>query len=507
MMSTIGEFRWSLLVSREFLFLVLGVFLGALATWFVATEVADWPPYQARSTLLIDETPDADQVGVSAEGIRIAQETIAALIVREPMASEVAESVGRGFDGESLVERLRVDRPEGAPIVEIVATHSDPETAALIANATARSAADLDNPLTGVSVLSEASVPTRPVFSSYLLIAVGGVLGGLVSAGAATLTRRLPRRISAASDIEDPNDYTLIGEVDLSLPEDELTAKNGFVLAKVMTAVDAAHPNLLFTSPREISQQRQYLELQSRFLQHKLDDALGAGATVRLVAMDKSGRESPRKGKHDFVAGADLVPLFTEVVEERERKSTPVVSEPTQDLGFLVRDKPATAGSNGSGSNGSGSNKQTGKEDQDVSETVPSQIEAIASDEAADPESDEPSLEPSPTQPVMVEQGLGHEEEHDDEDKSAVLMADWLSTVHLGEDGPSRGLADAPGRIVSLVEGPPVLEEPNVVIQLSKHARVILLLERGSTRIHDAAEARQVLEDAGVELAGTVLVR
>ena len=108
---------------------------AGLVCWFVATNLAGWPPYETKATLLIDETADGEAIGASSEGIAIAQRTVAALVVREPLRTEAAERADVGIDSEELVEHLRVHAPDGAPIVELVVTHPDPEDAVTIANA------------------------------------------------------------------------------------------------------------------------------------------------------------------------------------------------------------------------------------------------------------------------------------------------------------------------------------------------------------------------------------
>lgn len=260
---------------------VVGAILAGVTCWFVATSVADWPPYQARATLLIEETPDAELVGTSAEGIRIAQETIGALVVREPVTTNVADRLDLDLTARELADHVRVEIPEGAPIVEVVATHPDPSSAASIANELAEEATVIRSSLAGVSVLSPATTPESPLFSSYLLIAVAGLLGGLVTVGALFLNEQLRGKIRSEEDVIKRAQLPLLGTVAVSAASTDARASSQeWILARLLVELGTHSQNVLFTAPKSIDSQEFFL---ARLLQTELP-TVGISAPLALEA-------------------------------------------------------------------------------------------------------------------------------------------------------------------------------------------------------------------------------
>jgi capsular polysaccharide biosynthesis protein len=270
---------WRRLTSLHVVLILAGTCLAGPLCYLVLSQGGDWPPYRTKATLLIDRTPDSVEAGPSVESIGLAQETIAALVVREPMISEVNQELDLGLDSEELVSHLRIERPERTPIVEIVATHPDPEVAARIANAVATRAAELRSPLVGVSVLSTAPVPTRPVLSAYLLVAVAALLGGLVATGAVALRREGPVRIEGPWDVVEQTDLELLGELDIGRGE---ASSNQWLIAKIINRLQPGERNIIFTSPGPIRSKEAFFALQAQIMRHMLEDE-----TLHHVALER----------------------------------------------------------------------------------------------------------------------------------------------------------------------------------------------------------------------------
>lgn len=245
---------------------VAAALIAALTCWLVLSRLADWPVYRAESTLLIDRTADGGQIGATAEGIAIAQQTAAALIVREPMVSTVNASLGLGLSSNQLVDALQVDGSQGAPIIEILATHHDPDSAALIANTVAQEAARLDSPLVGVSVLSEATVPTSPQSSSYIVVAVAALVGGQLALGGVLLGERLAGKVRDTHDLVGQLGLPLIGEVQTRDSSDKAHIANSLVLARVVDRLPEGGRTVLYTPPTRLSRPEDFLGLHERAL-------------------------------------------------------------------------------------------------------------------------------------------------------------------------------------------------------------------------------------------------
>jgi capsular polysaccharide biosynthesis protein len=243
---------------------VAAAVIAGLTCWLVLSWFVDWPVYQAEATLLIDRTADRDQGGATAEGIAIAQQTAAALIIREPMVSSVNDTLGLGLSSSQLVNALQIDRPEGAPIIEILATHHDPDTAALIANTVAQEAVRLDSPLTGVSVLSEAAVPTSPQSSSFIVVALAALVGGQVALGGVLLRDRLAGRVHDTHDLVDQLDLSLFGEVHVKESSDRTRIANSLVLTRVLKSLPEGGRTVLYVPPTRLSQSEDFLRLHER---------------------------------------------------------------------------------------------------------------------------------------------------------------------------------------------------------------------------------------------------
>jgi capsular polysaccharide biosynthesis protein len=243
---------------------VVAAAIAGLTCWLVLSRFVDWPVYRADATLLIERTADRDQNGATAEGIAIAQQTAAALIVREPMVSTVNDTLGLGLSSSQLVDALQIDRPEGAPIIEILATHHDPETAALIANTVANEAARLDSPMTGMSVLSEAATPTSPQSSSYILVALAALVGGQVALGGVLLRERLAGKVHDTRDLVDQLDLTLIGVVQVRESSDNARIANSLVLTRVVESLPEGSRTVLYAPPTKLSQDEDFLRLHER---------------------------------------------------------------------------------------------------------------------------------------------------------------------------------------------------------------------------------------------------
>lgn len=231
---------------------LLAAVIAAISFWSLAGRLTDWPSYQATATLLIENTPDSDQVGMSSQGISIAQSTLAALMVREPLIGQVVSRSGIDMTPSELADRITVSSPSNAPLLEIRVTDADPEQAALLANAVAEEATTLESDLVATSVLSEAGVPSRASLNSYILVAIAGVIGAQLGAAIVALTRRASNLVRSAADLRERSDFPLLGELGLrGVGQYGASSTDRVVVAAFASSLAPGPLALLIVSPIE----------------------------------------------------------------------------------------------------------------------------------------------------------------------------------------------------------------------------------------------------------------
>ncbi|MEM9134592.1 MAG: hypothetical protein AAGE88_19745 [Actinomycetota bacterium] len=499
---------------REIIITILGAAIAAGACYAVAANYADWPNYRTEATLLIEDTPDADEVGFSAEGITIAQETLAALIIRQPLSGDVVEQLDLPITAEELKDHVSIDKPEGAPIIEVVATYPDPEAAARIANVTAAEAARLDSPLVGASVLSDAPVPQTPVIGSLLLIVLAGVLGGLLSGGASLLARRIPGRINGVDDIKRQTRLNVIGELELE-DDDEVSPGNAWVLTKLMTSLDPDNRNLLFTAPRAIESQSRFFDLQRNFLDVFLAETRVEVESLRIIdvtADDEAGDDEAEP------SAADGVDADTDTGTE---EATPVAATNGSSNGSRGGRRPRRSSGAESGTGGDGDEATTlsplagsalitlvGEDDaaipfdewvktQYLGATPPREQAGDGSTRAKEASTNGRLHPPMPDGKPGDGEDKSEKSDKNEKDKDKDKDKSLKSPLRLLRRGD---------RLVRVVDGPPVLTSPEVVLQATGFTSVVLLVEKGTTLADEAEMARQILVGSGADILGAIML-
>ena len=132
----------------------------------------------------------------------------------------------------ALADQISVGSPNNAPLLEIRITDSDPETAALLANSVAIEATMLESDLVATSVLSEATVPSRPALNSYILVAIAGVIGAQLGAAVLALVRRMSNVVRSADDIRERCDFALLGELGVRATPTRIVVEGGEELGR-----------------------------------------------------------------------------------------------------------------------------------------------------------------------------------------------------------------------------------------------------------------------------------
>lgn len=150
----------------------------------------------------------AEALVVASEGLEIRVDsfprTATGLFNGRAVADLTADYAGTGLAPDAIIpDIVSIRDGAGSGVVELVATHSDPELAALYANSAGRALADELNRVgsgaASFAVFVEATVPTRPRHDPVWPTVLGSVLAGLGLAGAVVVLAALADRTPASS--------------------------------------------------------------------------------------------------------------------------------------------------------------------------------------------------------------------------------------------------------------------------------------------------------------------
>ncbi|MBD5785288.1 polysaccharide biosynthesis tyrosine autokinase [Cellulosimicrobium terreum] len=213
----------SLLRKRWVSVAVLGI-VGALlggALSFVTT-----PTYSARSQVFVsvqgsDSTTDLLQgSNFTVRQVKSYTELVTSPRVLDP----VVEELGLAEDASSLAARVRAESPLDTVLINVIATDESPRLAADLANATARSLAEvvgeLETPAGAgespvqISTVRSATVPESPSSpNTRLNVALGLVLGLVVGVVLAVLREVLDTRVRSRADVESVTGAAVLGVI------------------------------------------------------------------------------------------------------------------------------------------------------------------------------------------------------------------------------------------------------------------------------------------------------
>lgn len=197
--------RWRLIL------LVVLLSVGAAAgLTFSAT-----PIYEARAQLFVSTSGAAVNDAGLAFGGQFAQQRVKSYteIVASPRVTKaVIDELNLTLSPDELADKISADAPVGTVLIDIFVRDDSPEMAQNIANAVARTfaevASDLEQPEGSptspvkVSVVRTASLPTDPVLPRTTVNLLLGVLVGLtVGVGAAVLRESLDTTLKGADEV------------------------------------------------------------------------------------------------------------------------------------------------------------------------------------------------------------------------------------------------------------------------------------------------------------------
>lgn len=211
---------------RHWLFIVVVALLGAVVgLGWAATRT---PEYSAKAEVFITVT-SGESTGELAQGSNFSQQqarNFAALATREIVLAPVIDELGLDLTVGDLRQRVSAMVPLNTSLISLEATYSTPELAAGIANAAARELAttvaglspkvnDLQGAPVRAQLIETASIPLAPSSPNVSLLALFGLLAGLVTAIAFRLVAELAvSRITTAEQLEPLIDFPVLGSID-----------------------------------------------------------------------------------------------------------------------------------------------------------------------------------------------------------------------------------------------------------------------------------------------------
>lgn len=214
---------WKSVVLTGFIGLLLGILLGTLTT----------TQYDSTTSLYISvRASSSGATGDLLQGSNFAQAAMPSytdVVTTALVLRRVADEVDIEVSPTQLRKMLSVASPSQSVLLEITATHEDPQVAMHVADTTAAVFTDVvehdlevsnndhSSPIR-VRLVDPASVPAEPTSSPVIRNSIIGVfLGILLGIGLAMLRDQFDTRVHSAKDLERVMSVPVLGRI----PEDE----------------------------------------------------------------------------------------------------------------------------------------------------------------------------------------------------------------------------------------------------------------------------------------------
>ena len=200
---------------------VLGIGLG------LAASLLSTPVYSASAQLFVSvQSAEGDGVGTAYTGGLFVQQRIVSYtgVVGSPGVLEpVIDELDLATTPPALAGQVTATSPKGTVLIDVQATDTDPQLAADIANATARSLGEqiqeLETTTDGtapvkVSITTPAEVPTGPVSpNNRLNLLLGAFLGLGVGVSIALLRHTLDTTVKNGAELARSTESTVLGAI------------------------------------------------------------------------------------------------------------------------------------------------------------------------------------------------------------------------------------------------------------------------------------------------------
>lgn len=179
------------------------------------------PQYQASITVYVNNYKNSNnQEYVSGSDLSTAQKlvnTYTNMLTSDTVLEEVVDSTGYNYTAAEMREFISTQQVGNTEIFKVFVTHTNPNTAAEIANAIARTAPEtIENFVEGSStkIIDYAKTPTGRFSPSYTKnTVIGGLIGGVLILILLTLDFLLDVRIKGEQDLSDLCDIPVLGQI------------------------------------------------------------------------------------------------------------------------------------------------------------------------------------------------------------------------------------------------------------------------------------------------------
>lgn len=223
------------IIGRSWLLVVATTALGILGA--ATMSLLATPVYQATSELFVSVQTAEEISGAYTGGLYIQQrlDSYSTLVETPGVLEPVIDDLRLDSSADSLASQVFAQNPSGTVLLNVSATDTDPEAAAAIADATAKSLADeivrLETTEAGskpvkVELIQPARIPGSPSSPrTKINLALGALLGFLAGFGLAVLRATLDTSIKSTQGLQDSTDATVLG----SVPYDSRAAKKPLI--------------------------------------------------------------------------------------------------------------------------------------------------------------------------------------------------------------------------------------------------------------------------------------
>lgn len=179
------------------------------------------PQYQASITVYVNNYRNTEkQEYVSGSDLSTAQKlvnTYTNMLTSDTVLEEVVDSTGYNYTAAEMRKFISTKQVGDTEIFKVFVTHTNPNTAAEIANAIARTAPDaIADFVEGSStkIIDYAKTPTGRFSPSYTKnTVIGGLIGGILILAILTIEYLLDVRIKSEQDLGALCDVPVLGQI------------------------------------------------------------------------------------------------------------------------------------------------------------------------------------------------------------------------------------------------------------------------------------------------------
>ncbi len=198
--------------------LIAGTVLAMAGSYFALQFLAPWPRYQATATVLIGSNDDSDWAALQMGG-GLAP-TYVEWAKRRPVLQSAINALGLPLSFEKLREQIDVHAIKDTQFIEISATSTSPEEAAVIANEVAWQLTQ--HPLPGVRgadymdsfiIVAEQAVPPSQPLQPRINVFVAGITGLVLATGLAFVLEHLDDTVKTTTDVVEHLSVPVLGVI------------------------------------------------------------------------------------------------------------------------------------------------------------------------------------------------------------------------------------------------------------------------------------------------------